>query len=224
MPTGHGFPSQDNERWRELAKALHERRANFAFSLRDIYRRGGPSPTTWARLEGPDRHDPRPPGAKTFGRIDYALRWKPGTAEAILRGDLSPEEAIQQEDYADTLSPGATNPLSPYATINEFQREIIEFIEKVQQLGCITDDLKDQSDELLHSISELYITMLLEINGGPGRALSSQIVNLIRPALAAPEPPRDTVEHQRWAYRRWLAGMPVSESEAVEFSKYWKAK
>jgi hypothetical protein len=69
--------------WARLSRAVSARRGELKLSQAQIAGRGGPSHETLRAIEKAERTRYQ---AKTWGQLDFALGWRPGTAWSIVDG------------------------------------------------------------------------------------------------------------------------------------------
>ncbi len=217
-----GMDGSDSDRRSTFARVLEARRRALGLTQRDVYAAGGPSPATLVRWESGDGLT-TPPRPTALNRLDGALRWNPGTARKLLTGEISGEEALHSRPVTDEV-PGETSvdvALDPNRLITEYSARMMRYIMATMSIEGIDPALVAEGEALTEIASEHYVTLLLQQHGGPGRTLPDDISHIVLPTLSAPEPERGSVQHRRWAYRRWLAGVPFPDEDAQEFQRYW---
>jgi hypothetical protein len=226
-----GMDGSTHDRWHTFARAISGRREALALTQREVYAAGGPSPTTLVRWETGEEPE-NPPRAKSLARLDASLRWPNGTSRKLLDGDLIAEDAIQLPPRSGSGSPlgGDGDPtslesaLDPTRVITDLSGRILRYLMASTSIDGIDPSLAEEGEELAELVSEYYITLLLERYGGPDRELPDTIGSVVIPALTAPEPAQGSPEHQRWSYRRWLAGVSFPNDSARDFQQYWDTK
>lgn len=226
-----GMDGSTHDRWHTFARAISGRREALALTQREVYAAGGPSPTTLVRWETGEEPE-NPPRAKSLARLDASLRWPNGTSRKLLDGDLIAEDAIQLPSRSGSGSPlgGDGDPtslesaLDPTRVITDLSGRILRYLMASTSIDGIDPSLAEEGEELAELVSEYYITLLLERYGGPDRELPDTIGSVVIPALTAPEPAQGSPEHQRWSYRRWLAGVSFPNDSARDFQQYWDTK
>ncbi|MGP9725278.1 helix-turn-helix domain-containing protein [Corynebacterium sp. AOP40-9SA-29] len=216
----------DSDRRSTFARVLTARRNALGLTQRDVYAAGGPTPATLIRWERGADSDVPPPRPTALERLDGPLRWDPGTALKLYKGEINAEETLYRTPVPDDSSSESAIfqalDLS-YIVMNQTGL-IIQYISATLGIEGIDPALKERGSELKEEVLELYTTLMLHHFGGPGQTLPNNIGPLLTPALDAEEPPKGTPEHHRWAYRRWLAGEPFgSDGEEEVFRKYWES-
>lgn len=85
--------------WQRLAEQVTRRREQLGLTQGQVHSAGGPSVATMRMIEGGLQRSYR---GNILGRLEKALRWKPGSVEAILNGgDPQPLTERQPEPERD---------------------------------------------------------------------------------------------------------------------------
>lgn len=217
-----GMDGSEADHRKGFARVLQARRKALGLTQREVYSAGGPSPATLVRWEKGDGLT-TPPRPTALNRLDPALRWPDGMARKLLYGEVSEEEALHARPTASEGGPdtSVSEALDPNRLVADLSARLMRYIMATMSIDGIDDALAAEGEALTEIVSEHYVTLLLQEHGGPGRTLPDDISNIVLPTLTAPEPPRGTPEHRRWAYRRWLAGVPFPHNDIAEFQRHW---
>ncbi|MFC7446456.1 helix-turn-helix domain-containing protein [Rhodococcus daqingensis] len=213
-----------------FGRFVTERRRALNLTQDEVRAAGGPSDAAQTRAEngtGPE------PSQRTLRRLDTGLNWAPGSAARTLLGGVP--DPLEGEPGRATDGPrGATgfgpdyvavpveviaDLMAPHGTLNSFRDRWSEVSK---------DEFDKATDALNSAISRLtgvYVTDLLERNGGPGVPVPALIEFAFGHHLDEPvgDDPSDAEER---LYRRWLAGRPVDASSDLEsrFRRRWQAR
>ncbi|AEF43093.1 helix-turn-helix domain-containing protein [Hoyosella subflava] len=203
-----------------LARAVRERRKELGLSQSQLHGRGGPSGPTLVRIE----HAEVPlPGPVTLAKLDRALGWTPGSANAVVEDGTEPNLSEQQP-----WIPGRGSTTVPITVVTDL-------IGVADRIGQLAEDTSTTLSELrhrlraaqrdlaviLHPIYGAYLTHLLERNRRDGAADLNPLVPVFEQLLRTSESTEDIGERQ---YRRWLVGMFEPDEETKQrFHARWKA-
>jgi transcriptional regulator with XRE-family HTH domain len=213
-----------------FGRFVSERRRALNLTQDEVRAAGGPSDAAQTRAEngtGPE------PSQRTLRRLDTGLNWAAGSAARTLLGGV-PDPLEAEPDRAPGRPRGATefgpdsvavsvemiaDLLAPHATLNSFRSRWSE----------ITEDEFDKATDALNAaisrITGVYVTDMLERNGGPGIPVPALIEFAFGHHLDEPigDDPADAEER---LYRRWLAGRPIDADADLEsrFRRRWQAR
>lgn len=184
-----------------LGEAVRNAREESGFSQRELTLRGGPSDTTLGQIEsgtwtaGPGR------SASTLRKLDRGFGWPPGTAAAVLSGDLPP---LEPSKWGEPDPPEDEDPLR--VARNRF----------VHGNGIAYD----QVDPLLALLTVRAIQLEERVEDLSQRLQDAERVLLKVPELAAlwlETPTRDTGSIS--PRRRTAAGAPSRSDEFLEAAR-----
>lgn len=212
-----------------LGQQVLQRRTDLGLSRDQVAQRGGPSDTTLVRIEFPTEATSLPKRA-TLDRLDVALAWAPGSAEAVLNRGEQPTPLRE--------APASVSGLDSLAWV-ELRMETLWVI--VSAISSIPAEHRSSewAQDLQAAASALmaaHTTEVLERAGGPGRELPPIFHQTYLPYLAESSAPPDdgatALEHAEWEerlYRRWLAGLAtpatgLSDPQVAQFTTRWHAK
>jgi hypothetical protein len=213
-----------------FGRFVSERRRALNLTQDEVRAAGGPSDAAQTRAEngtGPE------PSQRTLRRLDTGLNWAEGSAARTLLGGVPrPLEAEPERDAGRPRGATEFGPdsvavsvemiadlLAPHATLNSFRGRWSE----------VTEDEFDKATDALNAaisrITGVYVTDLLERNGGPGVPVPALIEFAFGHHLDEPVGD-DTADAEERLYRRWLAGRPIDADADLEsrFRRRWQAR
>lgn len=201
-----------------LGKEVAARRHALGLSYAQVQKRGGPSDTRMSGIENSTGPAPR---ASTLQKIDLALNWTPGSAQAVLDGgDPTPTPASSAAAARDSsMSLGEGH----FAVSNNEIAQIVASLRRLdhefQTAGnAVIADPNLHGAYLNHTavVSTIvghWVTNLLERNVEPGQPLPPMLELALGPYLDA-EVVHDRSDLDEQLYRRWLAGREVKLTAA----------
>ncbi|SEL57284.1 helix-turn-helix domain-containing protein [Rhodococcus maanshanensis] len=213
-----------------FGRFVTERRRALNLTQDEVRAAGGPSDAAQTRAEngtGPE------PSQRTLRRLDIGLNWAEGSAARTLLGgvptplEAEPDRASVRPRDATEFGPDSVavpvemiaDLLTPHATLNSFRGRWADVTE--EEFDRATDAL----NAAISRIIGVYVTDLLERNGGPGVPVPALIEFAFGHHLDEPvgDDPADAEER---LYRRWLAGRPIDAGAALEsrFRRRWQAR
>ncbi|SUD49571.1 Uncharacterised protein [Nocardia otitidiscaviarum] len=184
-----------------LARLVLKRRQDLGVSRRQVSLTGGPTEPTMLKIE---RGQARRMEPDTMRKLDFALRWEPGTAAAIVAGD---DPAPLQRGRGRHVAVGPPLIEVSAETIGQLVRAAQELTELAPGESRRMQDATERLNTAIQPLYAQYVTKLLEANRRQGGALAP-LVALLGPFLDRPVGPADH-DWEDAAYRRWLAGMQV---------------
>lgn len=204
-----------------FGKTIKARRDALGLTQRDIYAKGGPSPSTLIRWEHGHNHS-SPARKKALSNLDHALDWAPGTAHALYNGNISAQEALhnsssshhsatRQQDY---------DPLDPAHLIEEYGQRLITFVNNLILSDMLPDDMKAEARQLHSQLVRADILHLLQTRQQDQleeRFAPLNFANTVLILSAANKPQPGSTEYERWSYITWRTGGWVPPKDAARF-------
>ncbi|MFD4181087.1 XRE family transcriptional regulator [Rhodococcus sp. NPDC058514] len=215
-----------------FGRFVTERRRALNLTQDEVRAAGGPSDAAQTRAEngtGPE------PSQRTLRRLDAGLNWVSGSAARTLLGghpdplEAEPDRTADKHRQRGTTEFGPDSVavpvemivdlMSPHATLNSFRDRWPEV--SVEEYDKATDAL----NAAVSRITGVYVTDLLERNGGPGVPVPALIEFAFGHHLDEPVGD-DPSEREERLYRRWLAGRPIDADPDIEsrFRRRWHAR
>ncbi|WP_019925574.1 hypothetical protein [Nocardia sp. BMG111209] len=141
----------------------------------------------------------------TMRKLDVCLRWEAGSTATIVAGGIPrPLDERRHRDIA--VGPAAIK--VPAEAIGQLIRVAREITDLAQADSPLMQAAADRLNVAIQPLYGQYVTELLEANRRQQGALAPLVV-VLGEFLDRPISPDDD-DWEEAAYRRWLAGMPVT--------------